>query len=153
MAYTYLWDAPYLDFSNEAVITYKKANTSGKPLPAQFSITDGNALISFDTPGSYIVYASDKGIGYERTITIHKSATPIEGSGLSTEDIERLKSAIALQVIDSIKQEPYVIPQATLDSIIQEATTQVLSSLPTDGSGSPGSSLVYNDDGTFTPQQ
>lgn len=153
MAYTYLWDAPYLDFSGEAVITYKKANTSDKPLPAQFTLTDGNALISFDTPGSYRVYASDKGIGYERTITIHKSTPSIEGSGLSAEDVERLKSGIALQVIDSIKKEPYEIPQSTLDSIIQEATAQVLSSLPTDGGGSPGSSLVYNDDGTFTPYQ
>ena len=153
MTYTYLWDAPYLDFSNEVVITYKKANTSDKPKPAQFTLTDGNALLSFDTPGSYRVYATDKGIGYERTITIHKSTPSIEGSGLSAEDIERLKSDIALQVIDSIKKEPYEIPQSTLDSIIQEATTQVLSSLPTDGGGSPGSSLVYNDDGTFTPQQ
>ena len=153
MAYTYLWDAPYLDFSNEAVITYKKANTSDKPKPAPFSLTDGNALLSFDTPGSYRVYASDKGIGYERTITIHKSTPSIEGSGLSADDVERLKSDIALQVIDSIKKEPYEIPQSTLDSIIQEATAQVLSSLPTDGGGSPGSSLVYNDDGTFTPHQ
>ena len=153
MAYTYLWDAPYLDFSSEAVITYKEANTSDKPKPAQFTLTDGNALLSFDTPGSYKVYASDKGIRYERTITIHKSTPSIEGSGLSAEDVERLKNDIALQVIDSIKKEPYEIPQSTLDSIIQEATTQVLSSLPTDGSGSPGSSLVYNDDGTFTPQQ
>ena len=153
MAYTYLWDAPYLDFSNEVVITYKKANTSDKPKPAQFTLTDGNALISFDTPGSYKVYASDKGIRYERTITIHKSTPSLEGSGLSAEDVERLKNGIALQVIDSIKKEPYEIPQSTLDSIIQEATTQVLSSLPTDGGGSPGSSLVYNDDGTFTPQQ
>ena len=153
MAYTYLWDAPYLDFSNEAVITYKKANTSDKPKPAPFSLTDGNALLSFDTPGSYRVYASDKGIGYERTITIHKSTPSIEGSGLSADDVERLKSDIALQVIDSIKKEPYEIPQSTLDSIIQEAAAQVLSSLSTDGGGSPGSSLVYNDDGTFTPHQ
>lgn len=153
MAYTYLWDAPYLDFSSEAVITYKEANTSDKPKPAQFTLTDGNALISFDTPGSYRVYATDKGIGYERTITIHKSTPSLEGSGLSAEDVERLKSGIALQVIDSIKQKPYEIPESTLNSIIQKATTQVLSSLPTDGSGSPGSSLVYNDDGTFTPQQ
>lgn len=153
MAYTYLWDAPYLDFSSEAVITYKEANTSDKPKPAQFTLTDGNALLSFDTPGSYRVYATDKGIGYERTITIHKSTPSLEGSGLSAEDVERLKSDIALQVIDSIKQEPYEIPESTLNSIIQEATTQVLSSLPTDGSGSPGSSLVYNDDGTFTPNQ
>ena len=153
MAYTYLWDAPYLDFSSEAVITYKEANTSDKPKPAQFTLTDGNALLSFDNPGSYKVYAVDKGIRYERTVTIHKSTQSIEGSGLSAEDVERLKNDIALQVIDSIKKEPYEIPQSTLDSIIQEATTQVLSSLPTDGSGSPGSSLVYNDDGTFTPQQ
>ena len=153
MAYTYLWDAPYLDFSNEVVITYKEANTSDKPKPAQFTLTDGNALISFDNPGSYKVYAVDKGIRYERTVTVHKIAPSLEGSGLSAEDVERLKNDIALQVIDSIKQEPYEIPQSTLDSIIQEATTQVLSSLPTDGSGSPGSSLVYNGDGTFTPQQ
>lgn len=153
MVYTYLWDAPYLDFSNEVVITYKKANTSDKPKPAQFTLIDGNALLSFDTPGSYRVYATDKGIGYERTITIHKSTPSIEGSGLSVEYVERLKSDIALQVIDSLKKEPYEIPESTLNSIIQKATAQVLSSLPTGGGGSPGSSLVYNNDGTFTPHQ
>ena len=129
MTYTYLWDAPYLDFSNEVVITYKKANTSDKPKPAQFTLTDGNALISFDTPGSYKVYASDKGIRYERTITIHKSTPSIEGSGLSAEDVERLKNDIALQVIDSIKQEPYEVPQPTIESVVQRVTEQVKSAL------------------------
>lgn len=153
MAYTYLWDAPYLDFSRDAVITYKQSNTSDELKPAQFSLVDGNALLSFENPGSYKVYATDKGIKYERTITLHKSSTQLEGSGLSAEEVEQLKREIASQVTESIQQEPYVIPKATLDSIVQEASEQVLASLPTGEGGNPDSSLVYNGDGTFTPHQ
>ena len=129
MAYTYLWDAPYLDFSSEAVITYKEANTSDKPKPAQFTLTDGNALLSFDSPGSYKVYAVDKGIRYERTVTVHKIAPSLEGSGLSEEDVERLKSDVALQVTNALKAEPVEVPQPTIESVVQRVTEQVKSAL------------------------
>lgn len=129
MAYTYLWDAPYLDFSSEAIITYKKANTSDKPKPAQFSITEGNALLSFDNPGSYKVYAVDKGIRYERTINIHKIAPSLEGSGLSEEDVERLKSDVVLQVKTALKDEPYEVPELTINSVVERVTEQVKTAL------------------------
>lgn len=137
MAYTYLWDAPYLDFSSEAVITYKKANTSDKPKPAQFSITEGNALLSFDNPGSYRVYAVDKGIRYERTINIHKIAPSLEGSGLSEEDVERLKSDVASQVTEQVTAQ-----------VAEQVKTAIQESCGGGGTGA-GPSLVYNDDGTF----